>query len=267
MHATRRLFPILILAAAALASTSKAVTTLNDNFTNQADWTYLPGWAKADISFDGTGVAFVLPGDKPFQIHTLQYVGPGFFRANPDGYQAFNWFGHQGPVTYSFTLADVPSYSTTENKPGYTISLVLVCNDSTAYSDPATKAPTVLVLKVEDVGPRPVVNNQNQFVAQVLFKVNAPGKPANQEHRILRFSNDLPNLMPSPVGTWSFTIDGDEIWITNSLGQRSDRAKLPSDLVLAHAADSAVLYITITNGFQPPGPVTISRVNVAPVAR
>ncbi len=267
MYTIRNLVPLFTIGAASIVSTAEAVTTLNDNFTNPADWAYLPGWAKGDAKFDTAGVTFLLQGDKPFQIHALRYIGPGFFRANPEGFQSFNWFGHQGPITYSFTLADLPNYSTTENKPGYTISLVLVCNDATAYSDPATKAPTALVLKVEDVGPRPVVNNQNQFVAQIGFKVNSPNSAVGQDQRILRFSNDLPDMMPTPIGTWSFTIDGDEIWITNCLGQRSERAKLPSDLVLKHAADSASLYLTITNGFQPPGAVTISRVTVAPGAR
>jgi hypothetical protein len=267
MHATRRLIAVLAFTTAGLTTPAQAVTTLNDTFTNPADWSYLPGWAKGDVNFDQEGATILLTGDKPFQNHTLRYTGPGFFRSNPDGHQSFNWFGHQGPITYSVTLADIPGYSTTANKPGYTVSLVLVCNDSTPYSDPANKAATVLVLRIEDVGPRPVVNNQNQFVAQILFKVNTPNAAAAQAHRIVRFSNDQPDVMPTPMGTWSFTIDGNEIWITNCLGQRSERATLPSDLVLAHAADNASLYLTVTNGFLPPGPVAISRVNVAPGAR
>jgi hypothetical protein len=267
MQSIRHIIALLALGTVSLSSTAHAVTILNDNFSKAADWAYLPSWAKGDIRFKAEGITFLLNGDKPFQIHTLRYIGPGYFRSNPEAHQSFNWFGNPGPITYSFTLASIPSYSTAPNKPGYTISLVLVCNDPTPYSDPAAKAPTALVLKIEDVGPRPAVNNQNQFVAQIAFKVDSPNKAVTQDQRILRFSNDQPNIMPTPTGTWSFTIDGDEIWITNCLGERSDRAKLPSDLVRAHAADNASLYLTVSNGYQPPGPVTISRVNVAPVTR
>lgn len=266
MHAASPLLCLLALAAASLTTTSQAVTTLNDTFTNPADWSYLPGWAKGEVSFGPGGLTIGLNGESQYQLHTVRYVGPGYFRTNAEAAQSFNWFGSQGPITYSFTLADLPGLSTGSNKNGYTVCLVLTCNESTALNDP-TKAATTLILRVEDVGPRPVVNNQNQFVAQILFKVNAPDKSPTQDQRILRFANEQPDIMPTPIGTWSFTIDGEDIWITNNLGQRSERAKLPPDLVLAHAADSASLYLTVSNGTLAPGPVTISRVAVAPTAR
>jgi hypothetical protein len=267
MQSTNRLLALLALATAGLPISASAVTTLNDTLAASSDWRYISGWAKGGASFGASGLTMNFAPDALYQTQVVRYVGPGYYRTNEEAQDSFNWFGHQGPVTYSFTLADFSALSTKTGTVGFSAGLALVCNDTTPYGEPVSKAATVIWFSIEDVGPRPQLDGQNQFIAKLSFKINRPASRATDQDRLIRFANEKKDILPVPYGTWSMTIDGENIWITNPLGQRSEVAKLPNDLVLAHAAYTANLYLFASNNGLPPGPVSISRVTVTSGAR
>jgi hypothetical protein len=251
-----------------LSINSWAAPSLIDKFTNASDWRQMPGWSKGTVAFGMDGLSITPTANASFQAYTLRYVGTGYRRMDSSTPHSLDWYGHPGPLTYSLTIGKVPALMDQPNKVGYTVILALVCNDDTPHNDPGRKPATVLMLKVEDVGPRPAVNGQNQFVSQLMFKAAEPDKPITQDHRLVRMANEQPDVMKDHSGTWSFTIYKGEAWMTNPLGERSQPITLPADLIAAHANNTASLYLTITNGqIQQSGTLVISEVSVSSASR
>ena len=252
----------------ALIPTARAVTSLNDSFAIPSDWKYLKTWAAGEATFGPSGLTLRYLTDAAYQSHGVRYVGPGYYRTNAEAQHAFNWFGHQGPITFAVTVADFPPLSAKSGELGYGFTLALVCNDTTEYDDPIKKPATVLSLRVEDVGPRSSIKGQNMFIAQLFFKVDSPRTATPPTARLIRLANESPDVLSSPVGTWSFTIEGNTVYIVNPLGEHSPAVELPEALVLAHAADSANLYLVVGNNQQPGNRgITFSRITVTPTAR
>lgn len=263
---------LALSALLALAPALRASTLLDDNFSRLSHWRFFPQGSAARVATHGLGGAtLTIPADvAPYQLATLAYIGPGLRPGGTDVHTAFFWSTYHGPVTYSFSIDQPPALSG-ETGLGYEFLLVLSLGETVSYPRPQIQPAHALLLRVAEVGAREEFNGGSHLVAELFFKSAKPNGQVSYHQdadKVIALTNREDRALKSLQGTWSFTIHGDQVYLTNPRGTRSATATLPAERVALITNPRATLHMVVGNNTRTDGAtMRIGHVSVLPGMR